>query len=559
MDMLLPTQRHTIRSGPAASRVRLTGLLFLGLFLEAGGAVAENPHPMDRDPPGEITAPRVIDSIEIYPGNVFDLSRSEYDNFLFRLANKTHIVTRKSVIKRELLLGEGDEYDTALVSESIRNLRRLPFLLDTDIHLKTGSEGENIMVVSTSDRWTTAFGVSFHRTGGRNDLQIGLEESNFLGYGVSMSHDYFILDDDRDYYQAEIGDDRLWGNDFSLSLFYSDNPRAGQTSVVLGRPFYSLQQKWGGKIAYSWLNRRIDYYISQYLVAQERYNRERSQLELSLRVGSNRLKYHFTSKYEYLDLRSRGRNVYQGGADSLLPPAAVDSVNHYFGFTFRIQQIRYVAFERINRFHKPEDVNLGFDARVSVGRAYEPRFDHRVYRYFSWWPQYSFSALSSLVIVGVLGEQWFAEGNQFQQRLNWYFNSYLQYHKNQTLAFRIHFLSSRLADEYFTLYLDEDHGLRGFPAFSFNGEDRLVINVENRFFSDLEVLSVGIGAVAFADIGNIWTRESEPAAENTKWSIGAGLRFGISRSSQAEVVRIDCAYAPDRKMWEISVGTGQYF
>jgi hypothetical protein len=123
----------------------------------------------------------------------------------------------------------------------------------------------------------------------------------------------------------------------------------------------------------------------------------------------------------------------------------------------------------------------------------------------------------------------------------------------------VQYLSNRLEDYSYTLYLDEDHGLRGYPAYAFNGEDRLVVNIENRLFSNLEILSVGIGGVAFADIGSIWSRESDPKLNDLQTAFGAGLRFGVSRSTQGEVVRIDLAYAPNRGAWQISFGTGQYF
>jgi len=559
MGVLLPNSEPLHTGSLSQISFGACGLILFLLVISAAGICADTASGQGPDESGLVPGLPVIDSVEVNPENVFDLSHPQYSNFLFRLANKMHIVTRKSVIERELLLGVGDGYDTALVNESIRNLRRLLFLLKTDIRLKTGSRGERIMIVETSDKWTTTGGLSFHRTGGRNDLQIGLEESNFLGYGISMSHDYFILEDDRDYYQTEFGDDRVWGQDFSFHLFYSDSPRAGQVSAALGRPFYSLRQKWGGKLAYSDLNRRRDYYVEQILAAQERIMRDRLQVEYSLRLGPNSIKYHFTPGYEYLDLKTGGRNVYDPSANSLLPRAAKDSLVHYVELTFRVQQINYAVFERLNRFHKPEDVNLGLDARISVGRGYDPGFDRRIYRYFSWWPRYSLTFKSNLLIIGLLGEQWYVGNGLEHQRMDWYCGIYARYHKNHTLAFRMSLVSDRLREKSFTLYLDEDRGLRGFPAFSFNGENRLIVNFENRFFSDVEILSVGLGAVAFADIGNIWTRDEDPALENTKWSIGMGFRFGVSRSSQAEVVRVDFAYAPERNSWEISVGTGQYF
>lgn len=531
--------------------------IFLGLAMiilcTSNGAADET------DSSAAVFSNPIIDSVEIRAENVFDLTQSKYDNFLFRLANKLHLITRPSVIRRELLLGKGDRFDTALVNESVRNLRQLPYLLKTDIYLEKGLEDENIMIVNTSDKWTTVGGVSLHRTGGRNDLQIGIEENNLLGYGVSLSNDYFVLEDDRDYNQVELSDSRVLGRGLALNIFYSDNPRAGSMSFLAGRPFYNLRQKWGCEILYSSLRRRLDYYVSENLVAQEKSLRKRFYSKVSYRIGSNHLKYNFTPAYQYVDLDSLGLNLYDSSAASLLPPPTEDSVIHLIQFTFRVQQIKFAVYNKLNRFHKSEDVNLGLDARFSYGHNSGSDFKHTLYHYFSYWPQYTFAFKSNLIILGIYHQEWFEDGRRFRRDLNCYFKGYSQYHRNNTLAIGIRYLSNRLENRSFTLYLDEDHGLRGYPAFIFNGEDRLVVNVENRFYTDLEILSVGIGGVVFADIGNIWSRNTGPSWDEMQSAVGAGFRFGISRSTQGEVVRFDFAYAPKRDKWQISVGTGQFF
>lgn len=557
MEMLLsrrPPTHARPQVGSVHTKLRLIPFLVaLVILFLSGGAGAE----VSPDPAGD--SPPIIDSIDIRPGNVFDLSDPAQNNILFRLANSTHIVTRKSVIRRELLVREGDVYDSALVNESLRNLRRLPYLLFVNIHMKTGPRGEHIMVVETTDKWTAYPRLSYMRSGGRNDIRLGLKESNFLGYGIEMAHRYYILDRDRNYYEAEFSDDRVMNYDYSVYLLYSDNPVTGQAAAILGKPFYSLDQKWGGQFTYSHLRRRLDFYIAQYLSAQERYDRDNFLLQLSYRTGGNTVKYHFTPAYEYTRLRSRGRNIYVAGVDTLLPKPAQDTLSHYFEFTFRVQQMNYAVFRRINRFYKPEDINLGMDARATVGAAYTPGFRKALYQYTAVWPQYTFALGPNLCIAGIRGDQWFSAGKKIRRDINGYFIYYGQYHVRNTLAIRASYNSVRLRNKSYTLYLDEDYGIRGYPVYSFNGEDRLLFTIEDRYYSDIEILTVGLGAAAFVDIGNIWARDGSPTLRETRYSFGVGLRFGVSRSTNAEVVRFDLAYAPERGKWEISIGTGQYF
>jgi hypothetical protein len=371
-----------------------------------------------------------------------------------------------------------------------------------------------------------------------------------------------LLEDDRNYYQAELADNRLFGRAMSAAMFYSDNPRAGQVSILTARPFYSLSQKWGGEILFSTLRRRLDHYVTENLAARDRFFKRRLRLQVSYRIGQDNIKYHFTPRYEYIDLDSLGMDIFIPAAAQFLPSPSIDSLIHYFQYAARVQQIKYAAFDRLNRFHKSEDIILGFDSRIAYGHASKSRFRRfrgTYYHYFSYWPQYTLAFGANLMIAGIQQQEWRSKNSLLRRMLNCYFRGYNQYHNNHTFAMGVQYLSNRLADKSFTLHLDEDHGLRGYPAFILNGEDRLVINIENRYFSDIEILSVGIGGVIFADIANIWSRESDLVLDNTQYSFGAGFRFGISRSTKGEVIRVDFAYAPRRKAWQISFGTGQIF
>ncbi|MCP4567764.1 MAG: hypothetical protein GY841_09325 [FCB group bacterium] len=502
----------------------------------------------------------IIDSVEINSENVFELDSPAHNNFLFRLANSCHIVTRRSVVVRELLLRQGHPYDSALANESERNLRSLPYLLKTEIFMKRGGNGDNILVVNTSDRWTTTGGVSLHRSGGRSDLQIGLEENNFLGYGLFMSHDYFILEDDHNFYQFEIRDNRFLGRKLMTGFLYSDNPRSGRLVARAGKPFYSLKQQWAGQIDYARILRRNDYPLDSFIAARDRLRAQELHLLGIYRVGQPHMKYHFGLAYAYKDIRANDRKFMIADTNSQdlnLPPLAGDSIINYLEASIRFQQNNYHKYSRLNRFHKPEDINLGLDARISFGEAFLA--DNARYQYLQSRINYIFGWEEILIINAVSGEGWYSAGQRMRTVASASMKTYWKYRHNQTLVFGLRFRSDRLKNRSQTTYLDEDRGLRGYPLYHAGGEDRLIINIENRFFSDVEILTVGLGGVIFADIGNIWSRDSEILLRDTHSAIGIGLRLGTSRSSQAEIIRIDLAYAVSLQNWQISFGTGQFF
>ncbi len=535
-------------------------LLVLSLGADSAWSQSSTIDPKNSDP--------IIDSIEIIAENVFDLSQSEYDNFLFRLANATHFVTRHTVIRRELLVRQGDRFDTSLVQESLRNLRKLPYFLKSEIEFVQGESGQNILKVTTSDKWTTAGGVSYHRSGGRSDIQIGIEEKNLFGYGMFMSHDYFVLDHDRNFYQGQVGDRRFLGRNFSLNLTFSDNPRAGRKSIIFSRPFYSLSQKHAFETNFTKHRTRIDYYDESklgqeaVLVAQDQTSDTKLYLLNQYRVGGDKVKYYFTSTYSYLELKAKERVFLIDNTlidTTLLPQVPSDSLYHALNLSLRVRQINFSRYRRLNRFFKTEDYNLGFDGSVSIGWGRSHKLRETVYTYFSVRPQYLIGSDSRLFIFQYIFEQWNRSEDILRHRTIIKFKGYQRLNRYNTFVIGAQFLSDRLIDPSGILYLDEDHGLRGYPAYSFNGEERLVINIENRIFSDIEIMTIGLGGAIFADLGNIWSRYQDPRLTNTSVSFGAGFRFGISRSSQAEVIRFDLAYAYQLKSWQISIGTGQYF
>ena len=551
----LVVSRQVHRSAAAAGHVFIlaaAAYLIAGLALAADslGVLPPEPAPM-------------IDSVEIRTENIFDLSDARYKNLLFRLANRYHRVTRQSVVAWEMLLHQGDFYDTLLAQESARNLRSLPYLLKTEIRMRKGERGENIMSVTTSDKWSTAAGLSFHRSGGRNDVQLSLQESNLLGLGIFLSQNFYILDHDHNFYQGELRNNRIWGKAVAGEVNYSDNPDAGRLAFSLNRPFYSLAQKWSGEVNYGIYSSRSDYYYRQALVARDRVTNRTIQVNAKYRIGPEYFKYYFMALYTYVDNRSRPRlfydtdSVVQHQYAPVVPQLPGDSIYHHIQGTIGLQQVKYRVYRRLNRFDKPEDINLGLDLRVSAGTARAVRGSP--FQYYLAYPQYTMAYRAMLLNIGAAIQRWMRSDHKLRHDFDCHIKWYWQYHAYHTFVVGARYRSDRLREKSYTLYMDEDNGLRGYPVFYAGGEDRLIVNAENRIFPNLEILSVGIGGVVFADIGNVWSRGETPMINGFRYAVGFGLRLGITRSTHAEVMRLDLAYAPHRHQWQISVGTGQFF
>src|SRR5690348_7867143 len=97
--LLAATARAQDEEFPAVEPPALGALPSLA-ELEAGGAV--------------------IGEIRIDPQNIFDLSDPREANFLYRLANWIHVVTRPEIVRKTLLFKSGDRLSVRLIEESER-------------------------------------------------------------------------------------------------------------------------------------------------------------------------------------------------------------------------------------------------------------------------------------------------------------------------------------------------------------------------------------------------------------------------------------------------------
>ena len=107
-----------------------------------------------------------IGEIVIERENVFDPSNPKENNWLYRFANRVHIVTRDKVVRKQLLIASGDDYSKRLSDESERILRKNRYLYDVDIVPIRYENGVVDLEVKTRDLWSLMPELSLSRAGG---------------------------------------------------------------------------------------------------------------------------------------------------------------------------------------------------------------------------------------------------------------------------------------------------------------------------------------------------------------------------------------------------------
>jgi hypothetical protein len=198
------------------------------------------------------TRPR-IRGIVLQRHEVFD--SIEARRWPYRLANALHAETRPNVIRRELLIGIGDPYDSALVAESERNLRALGIFRDVRIDPQMTDTGL-VLHVRTADAWTTTFGVGVATSGSQSVVDLTLQEGNLLGTRTVAVFGY-RNDTDRSSVTAGFDTPRAIGDRIGVGASVVERSDGRAAAASLRLPFLSLSAREGASLSASAFQGRV--------------------------------------------------------------------------------------------------------------------------------------------------------------------------------------------------------------------------------------------------------------------------------------------------------------
>ncbi len=158
--------------------------------------------------------------------------------------NALHPGTRRHVIDRELLMAPGDPFDPELLAETERNLRSLGFLTNVSVvAVDTLPDGTVPVEVRVQETWSLSTQVAYSRSSSADRWTLLVADGNFLGYGVKLEAG-LGEDEDRSWQQLRLENRRLLGSDLRLSLVTADLSDGHTRSFGLSRPFYAQDDAW---------------------------------------------------------------------------------------------------------------------------------------------------------------------------------------------------------------------------------------------------------------------------------------------------------------------------
>ena len=492
----------------------------------------------------ELAAPGlVIGDITLDNQDIFDPRDPREDKALYRLANRLHYNTRAHVILDQLLFQTGDPYSARVLQESERILRTAPYLYDASVRAVAVHDGRVDVLVTTRDVWTLNPGISFGRSGGKNTSGIELEELNLVGTGieVSLGHKHGV---DRDETTLQYIDSHLGKSWWNLQAQYSSNSDGQVRGIALDLPFYALDSRRTMGVQVNDDDRIDSLYDLGEIVDQFGHHRQFAEAfggwSHGLRNGWVR-RWRAGATYDENTFA-----VTPGWTGTSTVPA--DRKFVYPWVQFDVIQDAFRKLMNRDQIGRTEDFYLGLRAGLRLGWAGTGWGSYRSALLFAGGlehgaaPSERTTILSGLSLTGRL-----ESGTLTNTIVGAAARYYFQQSKRFLFFTTLEGAYGRNLDLDNQLLLGGDNGLRGYPLRYQGGDRRLLVTVEERFFSDWYPFRLfHVGAAAFFDAGRTWGEAplSSPSLGLLR-DVGVGLRFGNSRSGLGNVIHVDVAFPLD--------------
>ena len=475
--------------------------------------------------------------------NVFDPSNPDEDKKLYRWANSVHVLTRDSVIADILLIAPGDPFITRLLDESARALRARGFIAEASVEPGAYDAATNSVDINVHvrDSWSLALDLKLNRSGGQTEWGIGLSDENLFGTGKTLEVAY-ESEIDRD--QATLGyaDGNVFGSRVSMRALLANASDGHRRELAVERPFFSLATPWslGGSIHDE---QRVD---TMYDLGEE-IDEFGHDIDAATLQGGWSPGFVERHAQRWLFGVTSEEHTFRATPDvpqPLLLPPDRKLVYPWIGWQ-RIED-DYREMTELNDMGRTEDISLGFNLTARIGFAQERYGSDRDATLFPSRPRRAGNRAAPAAYCcsrrGLRrGARTWAIATRRSTLPAHYYRRNLEKH---LLSVSLISLATDDLDPEKQVLLGGDNGLRGYPIRYQAGENRTIVNVEQRFFTDFYPWRLfRVGWAVFGDVGRVSGRDPRATPPlGTLYDVGVGLRLSSPRASGRNVVHVDLAF-----------------
>jgi hemolysin activation/secretion protein len=109
------------------------------------------------------------------------------------------------------------------------------------------------------------------------------------------------------------------------------------------------------------------------------------------------------------------------------------------------------------------------------------------------------------------------------------------------------------------LTLGSFSGLRGYRNFELSGQRLLLMNLEDRAFSGLNLWFLRLGGAFFFDSGIVWNQGEGLGGQRIHSDAGLGIRIESGKTLGNGIFRFDIAYNFDQRSFSLILSTDHLF
>jgi len=485
----------------------------------------------------------VIGEIIIDAEDVFDLSDPKENNFLYRLANRLHIITKDPVVEKQLLFKPGDPYSKRLSDESERILRDNTYFYDVSITPQNRQDGSVDLLVNTRDVWTLKPGFSYSRTGGENKKSVNLEELNIFGRGQQLE---FLRSSniDRETTAFEFRDKHLGRSWTSLKLRLADNSDGHSNLFSAVRPFYALDARWAAGVTVLDDDRSSTLYQLGEKAAEYRHERD---FVSAFGGWSDGLQDGWVRRYTLGVVSDENR--FSEVIEATLPaaiPADRELVYPFFGV--EILEDKFEKLANRDQISKTEDFLTGTRFSASLGWSSDSWGADRDALLYALSANRSFGEMSKTAwLLSANASGRYESGESRNSLVNFEARYYRQQTEKRMFFAAVASTVGSKLDLDNPVELGGDTGLRGYPLRYQSGDSKVLVTLEQRYFWDWYPFRLfRVGGAIFADTGRTWG-DNPLGGPSSGWlsDVGFGLRFAPTRTGSRKIVHLDIAFPLD--------------
>jgi len=486
----------------------------------------------------------IIGSITIANGSIFDLDNPAENKALYRLANRLHITTQPHVIAQQLLFAPGDRFSPEVIEESERILRSNRYIQDASIDPVQRDDGVVDIEVKTTDVWTLAPKLQFSRSGGTNSSGFGVRETNLLGRGIEVEA-MVKSTVDRDSVVLKFDDQNVRDSWYGIATALDVSSDGHAYFLDFGKPFYSLNSTDSNAVRYFDSDRVDSLYDHGELAAQYRHRTRNDEIFVGWSRGRRQ---NWVTRYT-AGLAYEQHRFDAAGPDYLATPLLPEDRQFLYPFVgIELVQDHYEKIENLDQIHRTEDRFLGTSLSARFGLAAAGMGSDRSAMLTTIGARTSFGDPERSVLFLSSGLNARLETGGWR---NLVLDMDARYYRRQSEK-RLFFagISGSLGqalDLDQQLELGGDTGLRGYPLRYQAGEQRILLTLEQRVFTDWYPWRLfRIGAAVFFDAGRVWGPNALGVPnDGLLRDVGVGLRIGNPRSGIAKMAHVDLAVPLD--------------